>query len=98
MKLIAFGILTFGFVIAGCGKGPVVERSGTDKVEGPPVKGLSHEQLMTLYSECTAFGRMDDPRVKYTARYCSAVNSAQVMEGYASSSAAKVDPNPVKMH
>jgi hypothetical protein len=98
MKRIAFGFFIVAIVITGCGRGPSGATSGADKIEGPSVNSLSHEQLMAVYSECTAFGRMDDPRVKYTTRYCSAVNSAQEMEGYASLSAAKVDPNSVRMH
>jgi len=59
---------------------------------------MSHEQLMATYAECTRYGKMDDPRVKYTPRYCSAVNSAQEMEGYSAHSKRAVNPDPVKLH
>jgi len=87
-------------LLTGCGAGPNPPTPKTgEKIEGPPVKALSHEQLVTIYTECTQYGRMDDPRVRYTIRYCSAINSAQEMEGYSTNPASpKVDPNPVKMH
>ena len=83
--------------LCGCNSKPP-DTASSGKVEGPPVAKQSHEQLMALYAECTRYGRMDDPDVKYTARYCSAVNSAQQMEGYAASAPRKIDPNPVKLH
>jgi len=86
-------------VLTGCSAGPDQPTSKTgEKIEGPPVKTLSHEQMMAIYAECTRYGRMDEPRVTYTVRYCSAINSAQEMEGYAATASPKVDPNPVKMH
>jgi hypothetical protein len=95
----SFVISLFAVLLAGCdtGASPVVSMN-PEKLEGPPVTGLTHEQLMSFYSECTTYGRMDDPRVKYSARYCSAISSAQQMEGYSKAAVPKVDPNPVKMH
>src|SRR5258708_22713678 len=64
-------------VLTGCGAGPNQPTSKTgEKIEGPPVKTLSHEQLMVIYAECTQYGRMDEPTVKHTIRYCSAINNA----------------------
>jgi hypothetical protein len=86
--------------LASCGRDPASRIPGTEdhKVEGPSINTLSHEQLMGFYAECTQYGRMDDPKVKYTAHYCSAVNRAQEMEGYSKHTPRPVDPNPLKLH
>ena len=81
---------------ANADEGPAI-RTG-DRIEGPDVKTLSHEQLMEALHECHRYGSSDDPRVKYTISYCSAVQSAHAMEGYASPSAAVADPTLNKLH
>jgi hypothetical protein len=74
----------------------IVETPG--KVDGPNVKTLSHDQLMDAYHDCTQYGAIDDPKVKYTVRYCAAVQSAHLSEGYTAPGTAKVDPTLNKMH
>jgi hypothetical protein len=83
-------------ILAGCGH--QAPPPAGDRLEGPPVESLSHEQLMATYAECTRYGKMDDPRVKYTQRYCSAVNSAQEIEGYSVHRKRTVSSDPVQMH
>ena len=53
---------------------------------------------MAAYHECTQYGPIDDPRVKYTAPYCAAVQSAQLSSGYTAPGSAKADPNLNPMH
>jgi hypothetical protein len=53
---------------------------------------------MAAYHECTQYGPIDDPKVKYTVSYCAAIQSARLSEGYTSFSTAKVDPTLNKMH
>jgi hypothetical protein len=53
---------------------------------------------MAAYHECTQYGPIDDPKVKYTAPYCAAVQSAQLSSGYTAPGSAKVDPNLNPMH
>jgi hypothetical protein len=91
--LIAFA----GLCACGRGNEPAIVES-TDKVDGPNVKTLSHDQLMDVLHECHRYGASDDPKVKYTVGYCSAAQSAHAMEGYASPSPAPVDPTLTKMH
>ncbi len=53
---------------------------------------------MAAYHECTQYGPIDDPKVKYTAPYCAAVQSAQLSSGYTAPGSAKADPNLNPMH
>lgn len=78
-------------------------RSGPDtalrfKMEGPDIKSLSHDELIATYKECTRYGPIDDPRVKYAVRYCAAIQSAQLSEGYTAPGTEKVDPSITRMH
>jgi hypothetical protein len=92
-------ILSVAAFSCGCGRGiDSTAVSTTDKVEGPNVKTLSHDQLMDVLHECHRYGSSDDPKVKYTTTYCSAAQSAHAMEGYATPSPAVVDPTLTKMH
>ena len=77
---------------------PSAVSTPADKTNGPPVGSLSHEQLMAAYHECTQYGQIDDPKVKYTAQYCAAVQSAQLSSGYTAPGSAKVDPQLNPMH
>lgn len=70
----------------------------SEKIEGPPTTTLSHDQLMAAYHECTQFGAIEDPKVKYTARYCAAIQVAHLSEGYTAPGTAKVDPTLNKLH
>lgn len=72
--------------------------SSFGRIDGPDVKTLSHEQLMDALHECHRFGSSDDPRVIYTVSYCSAVQSAHAMEGYATPVAPSVDPKLNPLH
>ena len=83
--------------LAACGQ-PSAVSTPAGKTDGPPVDSLSHEQLMAAYHECTQYGPIDDPKVKYTAPYCAAVQSAQLSSGYTAPGSAKVDPNLNPMH
>jgi hypothetical protein len=85
-------------VMSGCEQPHESVTNATEKVEGPDVKRLSHVELMEVLHECHRFGASDDPKVKYTVRYCSAAQSAHAMEGYAVPSAAPVDPSLNKLH
>jgi hypothetical protein len=85
------------FALAGCG-GSTVGTSQREKSEGLPITALSHDQLLAVYRECTQYGQIDDPKVRYTARYCTSVQSAHLSEGFAVTSKAKVDPTLNKMH
>jgi hypothetical protein len=67
-------------------------------MEGPDIKSLSHDQLISTYKECTQYGQIDDPRVKYTVPYCAAIQVAQLSEGYTAPGTGKVDPDITKMH
>jgi hypothetical protein len=92
-------ILSVVAVFSGCGRGSdSIIVPTTDKVEGPNVKTLSHDQLMDVLHECHRYGSSDDPKVKYTIGYCSAAQSAHAMEGYAAPSSAVADPTLTKMH
>jgi hypothetical protein len=51
--------------LAACGQ-PSAVSTPAGKTDGPPVASLSHEQLMAAYHECTQYGPIDDPKVKYT--------------------------------
>jgi hypothetical protein len=68
------------------------------KIEGPSVDKLTHEELMAALQECDLYGAHDDPRVRYTERYCAAVTSAHAMEGFTTKSTAKVDPSLPRLH
>jgi len=85
-------------ILQGCGQPHEPNAGAIEKIEGPDVKGLPHEQLMAVLHECHQYGSSDDPRVKYSVRYCSAAQSAHAMEGYAAPSSAVVDPNLNKLH
>jgi hypothetical protein len=61
------------------------------KVEGPPVKSLSSAQLTAALQECNQYGQQTDPRVKYTERYCMAVEHEHDFAPPMKSTA-KVDP------
>jgi hypothetical protein len=64
------------------------------KIEGPPVKTLSYEQLTWYDNECMRYGNIEDERVVYSSAYCRAVDaernakslgrtsSYRVMKGY----------------
>jgi len=97
MKLKPFLLIVFVTSLAACGAAGNSSATG-DKVDGPNVKSLSHDQLMDVIHECHRYGSSDDPRVKYTITYCSAAQSAHAMEGYASASSAAVDPTINKLH
>jgi hypothetical protein len=99
MNLTRLLILSAVAVFCGCGRGSDSTIVPTaDKVEGPNVKTLSHDQLMDVLHECHRYGSSDDPKVKYTIAYCSAAQSAHAMEGYATPSSAVADPTVTKMH
>jgi hypothetical protein len=99
MNFMPLLILSVLAVLCGCGRGSVSTIvQTTDKVEGPNVKTLSHEQLMDVLQECHRYGSSDDPKVKYTIGYCSAAQSAHAMEGYTTPSSAVADPTLTKMH
>lgn len=70
----------------------------SEKIDGPNLKTLSHEDLMAVLLECHQYGSSDDPKVKYTLETCSAAQSAHSMEGYSAPSPAPVDPALNKMH
>lgn len=92
---VVFAIAALG--LAGCGHDAANVSQG-GKLEGPAVSTLSHDQLMAAYHECTHYGPIDDPKVKYTVRYCAAIQSAHLSEGYTAPGTAKVDPTLNKMH
>jgi hypothetical protein len=93
LSVLAFAILS------GCGPHPEsTDVRSAGKVEGPAVKSLSHDQLMAVLHECHRYGSSDDPKVKYTTRYCSAAQSAHAMEGYSTAGSAAVDPTANKLH
>jgi hypothetical protein len=92
---VVFAIAALG--LAGCGRDAANVSEG-GKLEGPPVSTLLHDQLMAAYRECTQYGPIDDPKVKYTVRYCAAIQSAHLSEGYTAPGTAKVDPTLNKMH
>jgi len=89
-------------VLAACGRPEAASSSGETasggQVEGPPVSSLSHEQLQSMLAECMRYGKMDDPRVKYTSRYCSGVMSAHLQDGYGKSAPSAVDPSVTRLH
>lgn len=93
MKSLA--LISISLVLTSCGSSTPTPPA---KIEGPEVKALNHEQLMGALKECDQYGRHDDPRVKYTERYCAAVTSAHAMEGFTTKSTAPVDPNITRMH
>jgi hypothetical protein len=86
-------------VLTACGgaRAPSVPAQ-PDKIAGPNVKTLSHEDLMAVLHECHQYGSSDDPKVKYTIEYCSEAQSAHSMEGYAAPSRARVDPTLNPLH
>jgi hypothetical protein len=92
---VVFAIVALG--MAGCGRDVANVNEG-GKLEGPPVGTLAHDQLMAAYHECTEYGPINDPKVKYTVRYCAAIQIARLSEGYTASGTAKVDPTLNKMH
>ncbi len=97
MKLKPFPLIVLVTGLAACGTAGNPSTTG-DRVDGPNVKTLSHDQLMDVIRECHRYGSSDDPRVKYTISYCSAAQSAHAMEGYAKATPAAVDPTINKMH
>lgn len=91
--------LTALITLAGCGSGsPPAVSDSVQKIEGPDVKTLSHDDLMAVLDECYKYGPATDPKVKYTARYCSAAQSAHGMEGFTTPSTTPVDPTITKVH
>jgi hypothetical protein len=96
--------ITTGFVVlslaalAACGNGAPSAPAPPEKIAGPNVKTLSHDDLMAVLHECHQYGSSDDPKVKYTIEYCSAAQSAHSMEGYTTPSSAPVDPTLNQMH
>jgi hypothetical protein len=83
--------------LAGCGQGPAAA-SHAEKGAGPDPRSLNHDQLMTLFQECHAFGRIDDPRVKYSIEYCASVESVHASEGWTTPNTATVDPKLTPLH
>ncbi len=83
--------------LGACGE-PAVVSTPSGKIEGPLVSSLSHEDLMAAYHECTQYGQIDDPKVKYTVPYCASVQSAQLSSGYTAPGSATVDPKLNAMH
>lgn len=83
-------------LVAGCGRHPESSAApaAADKIEGPAIKSLSHGELMAVLHECHQYGSSDDPKVKYTTRYCSAAQSAHAMEGYAPPSGVPFESTP----
>ena len=92
-------ILITAIALASCGNGSH-PGSGTfsQRIYGPDPKTLPHDQLIAILHECRRYGASDDPRVAYTVEYCSAVQSAHSIEGYAAPSSAVVDPSLNKLH
>jgi hypothetical protein len=93
------------FVLTACGRTNSPASPNDDavsgvsgKIEGPAVNTLSHDGLQSTLAECMKYGKMDDPRVKYTSRYCSAVMSAHLSEGYTKAAHSNVDPNINRLH
>jgi hypothetical protein len=93
MFLLVAGVLG----LVGCGRNTAAVSDG-GKSDGPQVSTLSHDQLMAAYHECIQYGSIDDPKVKYSVRYCAAIQSAHLSEAYTSPGTAKVDPTLTKMH
>jgi hypothetical protein len=93
--VVVFAVVVLG--LAACGRDTAAVSAG-GKSEGPPVNTLSHEQLMAAYRECTEYGPIDDPKVKYTVQYCAAIQAGHLSEGYTAPGTAKVDPTLNKMH
>jgi hypothetical protein len=96
MKYTSVGLVAAISLVA-CGKetGSVIQGG---KLEGAPVATLSHDQLIVALHECTEYGPVDDPKVKYTVGYCAAVQSAHLSEGYNTPGTATADPTLNKMH
>jgi hypothetical protein len=97
MKYALMALAITAVNLVGCDSDTAGLASGR-KSEGPTISTLSHDQLMVAYHECTQYGPIDDPKVKYTVSYCAAIQSARLSEGYTSFSTAKVDPTLNKMH
>jgi hypothetical protein len=98
MKCTRLFIILAAASVAGCGSGSDPTIGRTDKIEGPAIKSLSHEQLMEVVHECHRYRSSDDPKVKYTIGYCSAAQTAHAMEGYSNASSAAVNPSIDKLH
>ena len=94
--LLGFWMFTT-LAVAGCGSATNRNSSKGEK-RGTPVNTLSHDQLMAIYQECTQYGQIDDPGVRYTPRYCASIQSAHLSEGYAVAVKPKVDSTLNKMH
>lgn len=97
MKRVLASLSMCVVVLSGCSKSPDSAGSA-EKVVGPDVRSLNHDQLMAIYTECHTFGPIDDPRVKYSIPYCATVDSARSSEGWATPSTAPVDPTLNKLH
>ncbi len=83
--------------LLGCSRSPT-DGAAAQKISGPPIRSLNHDQLMATYRECHQFGSVDDSRVKYTIPYCASVDTAQSAEGWVTPNTAKVDPKLNKLH
>jgi hypothetical protein len=90
-------LIALATLMSSCGRN-APNTTDNAKIEGPDIKSLSHDQLISIYKECTQYGRIDDPRVKYTVSYCAAIQGAQLSEGYTAPGTTKVDPEITKMH
>lgn len=97
MKQVLVSLSMCVAVLSGCSKNPG-SADPAEKAAGPDVHALNHDQLMAIYTECHAFGPIDDPRVKYAIPYCTSVDSARSSEGWVSPSTAPVDPKLNKLH
>ncbi len=95
MNKLLFSLLV-ALPLTGCGKSAGSVPTG--KADGPPIETLSGSQLLAAYQDCTRYGQIEDPRVKYTAPYCAAVQSAQLSNGYSDKGTASVDPKLNPMH
>ena len=100
MRYLILTILTA--LATGCDKPPdqmlPPEPSTAGKIEGPAVRSLATAQLDEALKECMRYGKMDDPKVKYTPRYCSAVMSEHLQAGYTKTAPSKADPTITPMH
>jgi hypothetical protein len=90
-------LIALATLLSSCGRN-APNTTVNSKMEGPDIKSLSHDQLISIYKECTQYGRIDDPRVKYTVSYCAAIQGAQLSAGYTAPGTTKVDPEITKMH
>jgi uncharacterized protein YceK len=97
MRNFLFIISVSALALSGCSRDPAAGIAA-QKMYGPEVHSLHHDQLMVIFHECHQFGPVDDPRVKYAVPYCVGVDTAQSAEGWTTPNAAKVDPKLTKLH